>query len=187
MTSTTSHQNEFVSLKSAAPIAADTTSLQYDFINDIDFEDLDLTNTDLHQMDFSRVEANLNTFQEDKIVSNALEQNINLTNYGKKIERDLKNIEIASIKDCIQSSEDLVDLHNQIHSADALLESMENIVSGFQDHLQQKSREIKQLQDKILLINTELQNTKDTVMEFNKYEDVFKNMLFKMQFHSPYN
>ena len=170
---------------SSKPIA-DNTSFQYDFMNDIDIENLNLIDGDMDEIDFSQVEANLNTFQEDNIVANALKQNINLTKYGKKIENDIKNMEIASLKDYVESSEDLVDLHNQMLAADDLLETMENIVSGFQDQLQQTSREIKQLQSKIFSINTELENGKETVLRFNEYEEVFKNMLFKMQFHSLY-
>ena len=174
--STSPIQDTFIPLKppaasSLGPTASSTGATSYDFIDDINLEDIDLTNTVEDDIDFSGVEANLNAFQEDDIVAMALEQNINLTNYSKKIENDLKNVEIESIRDYIESSEDLVNLHNDIHKTDCLLESMQNMLSGFQDHLKQISGEIKHLQDKSLSMNIELQNQKQTEIELNKYVD----------------
>eukprot|EP01083_Nonionella_stella_P200861 735196_1 len=150
----------------------DTTqaTTSYNFINDINLEDLDLTNA-REEIDFSGVEANLNAFREDDIVAMALDQNVNLTNYSKKIENDLRACEIASIADYIAHSEDLVSLHDSIETTDSLLESMQNMLSGFQDHLKQISGEIRHLQDKSLSMNIELQNQKQTETILNKYVD----------------
>jgi len=189
----------------AALTAGDPLS-NYAFIDDINLDDLDLTNA-VDCIDLSGVEANLNAFREDEIVRMALEQNINLGGYSKKIEVDLKNAEIVSIRDYIESSEDLVDLHSEIHRADGLLESMQSILSGFQDHLKQISGEITHLQQMSLSMNIELQNQKLAEVELNKYVeeleitadfikeieshkidkgyiDVLSRLTRKMQFHS---
>eukprot|EP01084_Bolivina_argentea_P171884 297776_1 len=91
------------SAASAAESVLSTSVGSYDFVNDINLEDLDITNA-REEIDFSGVEANLNAFQEDNIVAMALNQNVNLTNYSKKIENDLKNFEILSIRDYIMNS-----------------------------------------------------------------------------------
>ena len=178
MASSSSVQDTFIALKPPAPTTNTATTsstsanpaTSYDFIDNIDLDDLDLTNQ-AEEIDFSGVEANLNAFQEDNVVAMALNQNVNLTNYSKKIENDLKNVEIDSIRDYIENSEDLLNLHESIHATDGLLESMQNILSGFQDHLKQISGEIRHLQDKSLSMNIELQNQKATEHVLNKYVD----------------
>lgn len=94
------------------------------------------------------------------MIKEALEKNVDLGKYSKKIDKDLNVKELESIKDYIINCDELVNLHDQIQNCDKLLESMQNMLSGFQDHLKVISGEIRHLQDKSLKMNVELQNKK---------------------------
>ena len=123
----------------------------------IDLADLDLTT---ETIDLTGVDKDLEAFQQDEFVRQALDKNVNLGKYAKKIEEDLKQIQMESVRDYITKAEELVDLHDEIKNCDDLLAKMEQMLSGFQDHLKSISGEIKHLQDKSSMMSLQLTNKK---------------------------
>ncbi len=61
-------------------------------------------------------------FQQETLVKNAIEQGIDLREYSKQIQQDLKQIEIESIDDYLSEAERLADLHLQLRSCGSVLE-----------------------------------------------------------------
>ncbi|ETO00079.1 Vacuolar protein sorting protein [Reticulomyxa filosa] len=143
--------------------------VNFDFgsiLNEINFEDLDLTT---ENVDLTDVDGLLKQFQDNKVVRDALEKNVNLGKYARKIEQDISKMELLSIQDYISNSSDLVQLHDQIKNCDRLLEEMQKILSGFQDHLKTISSDIRHLQDKSMSMSIELNNKKETEKQLDKY------------------
>ena len=101
-------------------------NLEIDFTDavNINLDDIDITTENLNLDD---VDDDLKQFHSDQMIKEALEQNVDLGKYAKKIEEELKQKEIASIKDYIQNSNQLVDLHDEIQNCDKLLETMQNM------------------------------------------------------------
>uniref|UniRef100_K7FFH9 Uncharacterized protein n=1 Tax=Pelodiscus sinensis TaxID=13735 RepID=K7FFH9_PELSI len=81
--------------------------------------DLDLTSDEfiLDEVDI-HIQANL----EDSLVQEALKTGVDLRQYSKQVELELRHIEHASIKDYTQESKNITSLHNQITACDAILE-----------------------------------------------------------------
>ncbi|XP_037119772.1 vacuolar protein sorting-associated protein 52 homolog isoform X1 [Syngnathus acus] len=115
---------------------------------DLTTEDLILDEVDLH------IQANL----EDELVKEALGTGVDLRQYSKQVEAELERIEQASIKDYIKESQNIALLHHQIGACDAILERMEEMLSGFQSDLSSISGEIHTLQQQSLSMNVRLKN-----------------------------
>ncbi|XP_077404037.1 vacuolar protein sorting-associated protein 52 homolog isoform X2 [Vanacampus margaritifer] len=115
---------------------------------DLTTDDLILDEVDLH------IQANL----EDELVKEALQTGVDLRQYSKQVEAELERIEQASIKDYIKESQNIAVLHQQISACDAILERMEEMLSGFQSDLSSISSEIHTLQQQSLSMNVRLKN-----------------------------
>src|SRR5690606_3911412 len=125
--------NMTLPLEEVAPVEVENKNIDFnDYLNKIDLNNLDLT-TD--EVDLSNVDELLKSFQDNSMVQEALNKNVNLQKYSKEIESQLYEVEINSIKDYVENSDDLVKLHDQINSCDNLLENMQKTLSNFQDHL----------------------------------------------------
>uniref|UniRef100_A0A3Q3D9Y1 Vacuolar protein sorting-associated protein 52 homolog n=1 Tax=Hippocampus comes TaxID=109280 RepID=A0A3Q3D9Y1_HIPCM len=85
-------------------------------------------------------------------------QGVDLRQYSKQVEAELEQIEQASIKDYIKESQNIALLHQQISACDAILERMEEMLSGFQSDLSSISSEIHTLQRQSLSMNVRLKN-----------------------------
>ncbi|XP_051925811.1 vacuolar protein sorting-associated protein 52 homolog [Hippocampus zosterae] len=115
---------------------------------DLTTDELILDEVDLH------IQANL----EDELVKEALQTGVDLRQYSKQVEAELEQIEQASIKDYIKESQNIALLHQQISACDAILERMEEMLSGFQSDLSSISSEIHTLQRQSLSMNVRLKN-----------------------------
>ncbi|XP_061616235.1 vacuolar protein sorting-associated protein 52 homolog isoform X2 [Phyllopteryx taeniolatus] len=115
---------------------------------DLTSDELILDEVDLH------IQANL----EDELVKEALQTGVDLRQYSKQVEAELERIEHASIKDYIKESQNIALLHQQISACDAILERMEEMLSGFQSDLSSISSEIHTLQRQSLGMNVRLKN-----------------------------
>ncbi|XP_061520368.1 vacuolar protein sorting-associated protein 52 homolog [Phycodurus eques] len=115
---------------------------------DLTTDELILDEVDLH------IQANL----EDELVKEALQTGVDLRQYSKQVEAELERIEHASIKDYIKESQNIALLHQQISACDAILERMEEMLSGFQSDLSSISSEIHTLQRQSLGMNVRLKN-----------------------------
>ncbi|XP_061752738.1 vacuolar protein sorting-associated protein 52 homolog isoform X1 [Nerophis ophidion] len=115
---------------------------------DLTTDEFILDEVDLH------IQANL----EDDLVKEALKTGVDLRQYSKQVEAELQKIEQASIKDYIKESQNIALLHQQISACDAILERMEEMLSGFQSDLSSISSEIHTLQQQSLSMNVRLKN-----------------------------
>ncbi|XP_019724372.1 vacuolar protein sorting-associated protein 52 homolog [Hippocampus comes] len=115
---------------------------------DLTTDELILDEVDLH------IQANL----EDELVKEAFQTGVDLRQYSKQVEAELEQIEQASIKDYIKESQNIALLHQQISACDAILERMEEMLSGFQSDLSSISSEIHTLQRQSLSMNVRLKN-----------------------------
>ena len=100
----------------------------------------------------------LERFAEDTFIQAALGQGVDLRGYSRQIEQDLREVEVESVRDYVAQSEQLVDLHNQMQSCDAILKRMQEMLLGFQADLVGISDEIKHLQEESLSMNVKLRN-----------------------------
>uniref|UniRef100_A0A8D2IUS5 Vacuolar protein sorting-associated protein 52 homolog n=1 Tax=Varanus komodoensis TaxID=61221 RepID=A0A8D2IUS5_VARKO len=100
------------------------------------------------------IQANLG----DALVREALKTGVDLRQYSKQVERELQQIENASIKDYIKESKNIASLHTQITACDAVLERMEAMLSSFQSDLSSISCEIQTLQEQSVAMNVRLRN-----------------------------
>ena len=67
-------------------------------------------------------------------------------------------VEVESVRDYVAQSEQVVDLHNQMQTCDAILARMQEMLLGFQADLGGISDEIKHLQSESLSMNVKLRN-----------------------------
>ena len=100
----------------------------------------------------------LERFAEDTFIQAALGQGVDLRGYSRQIEQELREVEVESVRDYVAQSEQVVDLHNQMQSCDAILKRMQEMLLGFQADLVGISDEIKHLQEESLSMNVKLRN-----------------------------
>ena len=79
----------------------------------------------------SNIQANL----EDADVQKALKSGVDLREYSKQVEDELREVENESIRDYINEAGNIAALHNQIVGCDRLLEGMENMLLNFRADL----------------------------------------------------
>ena len=90
----------------------------------------------------------------------ALEKGLDLREYARTIERELVQVERASVDDYINQSPHLEALHSQIQACDQILATMESMLGGFQADLHSISAEIQSLQQRSFAMNIKLRNRK---------------------------
>ncbi|KAJ3264935.1 hypothetical protein HDU76_012113, partial [Blyttiomyces sp. JEL0837] len=116
--------------------------------------------------DFSPISVNevgdrIIEFQEDELVKDALSKGLDLRQYAKDIQEELRSVEHAHVEEYVRQSGGLTDLLSQIQSCDSLLESMENLLAGFKTDLANISSEIEALQEQSQTLNIKLNNRKN--------------------------
>lgn len=100
-----------------------------------------------------------------------LQKGVELRSYSKQVEKDLKEIENASIGDYISQSENIADLHQQISSSDKILERLEGILCEFQADLGNICQEIFYLQEQSVSLNVRLKNMQVVRGELSQFID----------------
>jgi septal ring factor EnvC (AmiA/AmiB activator) len=116
--------------------------------------------TEGHEDVLDFVDEDLRSFEQDDMVKAALAKGVDLRQYAKSVDDELRTVERDSIMDYIAEAEELATLHTQIKQCDTILDSMESMLSGFQGDLANISSEIKHLQDESISINIRLRNRK---------------------------
>lgn len=135
-----------------------------------DEETLDITSTnELENYDINEIDEDIKLFQQDALVHKAIEQGVDLREYSKQIQQDLKKIEIESIDDYLQEAERLADLHSQLRDCDNVLEKMEQMLQSFQDSLGDTTLAIKKLQDKSFSMHIQLNNRKGAAQTLHDF------------------
>jgi hypothetical protein len=89
-------------------------------------EDADLT------LDAEGFAEDLERLAEDSFIQTALSQGVDLRGYSHQIEQELRDVEVESVRDYVSQSEQVVELHNQMQSCDAILARMQEMLLGFQ-------------------------------------------------------
>ncbi|XP_065647465.1 vacuolar protein sorting-associated protein 52 homolog isoform X3 [Hydra vulgaris] len=136
---------------------------------DINLGELDLSSQDetiLDELD-DFIQRNL----QDELVNNALNKGVDLRQYSKQVEADLRMVENDSIEDYIKESNNISSLHKQIKACDGILETMENMLSSFQVDLRSISLEIQTLQEQSLCMNIKLKNRQAIKGELSQFID----------------
>ncbi|XP_073242432.1 vacuolar protein sorting-associated protein 52 homolog [Porites lutea] len=147
----------------------DVEETEEDLQIDLDLGELDLTSQDEFILD--EVDVHIQENLEDELVKEALEKGVDLRQYSRQIEGELHEVENASILDYIKESENIASLHNQIASCDTILESMEKMLTSFQEDLGSISSEIQTLQEQSLSMNIRLKNRQAVRGELSQFVD----------------
>lgn len=130
--------------------------------------ELDLTSEDFL---LDEVDVHIQQNLEDDIVKEALNKGVDLRQYSKEIEKELLQVENASVQDYIKESKNIASLHGQIAACDTILERMEEMLNGFQSDLSSISTEIQSLQDQSIAMNIKLKNRQAIRGELSQYVD----------------
>ena len=86
----------------------------------------------LDDINFDEIHDDLKRFQQDKVVSRALSEGVDLRQYARKIDVDLDDLVVASVADYIQEADHVAELYTEIQHCDGILEKMQTMLSGFQ-------------------------------------------------------
>ena len=119
--------------------------------------------------DFSDLTSLIEKFSEDEKVKVALSQGVDMREYTKKVEKELKEIEEAAVADYLQEGDNFAELYLQIKSCDQVLERMETLLGGFQRDLGLISTDIHQLQEKSNSMSYKLKNRQSVSKELSLF------------------
>lgn len=120
---------------------------------------------------FDEVDVHIQENLEDEFIQEALQSGMDLRQYSLQVEKDLKDVENASIQDYIKESVNIASLHNQIAACDEILERMENMLKTFQEDLGSISHEILTLQQQSVSMNVRLKNRQAIRGELSQFVD----------------
>jgi hypothetical protein len=134
----------------------------------LDLETLNLTSEDI---DFDEIDDDLERFQEDEMVQQALQRGIDLRKYALELSLQLKDAEAETVTQYMENNEEVSQLHQQMEECDAVLARMQEMLLGFQEDLGGISEEIKDLQDKSLSMNIKLKNRRAAEELIHKFLD----------------
>ena len=136
-------------------------------IDSLDIGSLDITR---HEIEFG--ENELAQFAQHPLLAKVLEdEEADLDAFASELEAKLREVEGASVEDYVQQAESFAQLHNEIESADAILASMEGLLSGFQAGLGGISAEIRNLQARSVALNIKLTNRKELSAQLQRAVD----------------
>ncbi|CAM9123350.1 unnamed protein product, partial [Sphacelaria rigidula] len=121
------------------------------------------------EIDFSGIDEDLEQFQQDDIVRQALLQGVDLRGYARDIDLELREVELDSVREYAAQSEEVLALHKQIQGCDAILARMQEMLLGFQADLGGISDEIKHLQDESISMNIKLKNLRSAEEDLGKF------------------
>ena len=129
---------------------------------------LSLSNEDYF---LEEVETNIQANLEDSVVQEALKNGVDLREYSKNVEEELKKAENSCISDFIRESQNIATLHHEIVDCDQILERMENMLLTFQSDLGSISNEILSLQQQSVNMNVKLKNRQAIRGELSQFVD----------------
>ena len=117
---------------------------------------LDITTED--EIDFNEIDQDLKRFQQDEMVQKSLSRGVDLRQYARETERELRELTQDSIQDYMDQIDDVALLNDDIDICDKTLERMQQMLQTFQSRLGGISDDIKHLQDDSLSMNIKLKN-----------------------------
>ncbi|TMW62995.1 hypothetical protein Poli38472_005613 [Pythium oligandrum] len=125
----------------------------------------------LDEIDFDELDDYLELFQQDGVIKEALAKGVDLRQYARQIDAELRAAEIDSVSQYVMKSADIVELHDQVQECDNILAKMQEMLLGFQADLGGISDEIRHLQDESIGMNVRLKNRKETEDRLKTYLD----------------
>lgn len=134
----------------------------------LDFDDLNFSAEDI---DFATIDADLEQFRRDPIVEDALKQGVDLRQYARQIDKELREVELRSIKDYVDNCEGVSQLFGEIGTCETVLLKMQSMLQGFQQSLGGISDEIRHLQEESLSMNTKLRNRRSVATQLQSFLD----------------
>ena len=117
---------------------------------------LDITSSE--EINFDEIDADLKRFQEDDMVQKSLSRGVDLRQYARETERELRELTNDSIQDYMDQIDEVAVLNDEIDICDKTLERMQQMLQTFQSRLGGISDDIKHLQDDSLSMNIKLKN-----------------------------
>lgn len=135
---------------------------------DIDLNNLNITS---EEIDFDEIDDDLERFQEDEMVKQALQRGIDLRKYALELTAQLKEAETDTVAQYMENNDEVSQLHQQMEECDAVLARMQEMLLGFQEDLGGISEEIKDLQNKSLSMNIKLKNRRAAEELIHKFLD----------------
>ncbi|CAH1787667.1 unnamed protein product [Owenia fusiformis] len=149
-------------------MASDDTEQETLDVNNLNFSDLDITSEDFW---LEEVDVHIQKNLEDEIVKEALKTGVDLRQYSREVEKELLDVENASIQDYIKEGQNIASLHKQIAACDTILERMESMLHTFQNDLGSISNEIQSLQEQSIAMNVKLKNRQAVRGELSEFVD----------------
>ena len=116
--------------------------------------------SDVDLFDPESFAADLATLESDAFISDALQKGTTLRDYSKKVERELRAVEVESVRDYVQQSSQVAGLHAQMAKCDGILATMQETLLGFEADLGSASAELRSLQDASRRMSVKLANRK---------------------------
>jgi hypothetical protein len=126
---------------------------------------------DLMDINFDDLKEDLVTLQKNELVSQALLDGVDLRNYSKKIDSELREIATNSVENYIAEIDNMAKLYSEVSNCDSILSEMQNFLTQFQTDLSGISTEIKHLQDESLAMNIKLRNRKVVESKLKSFLD----------------
>ncbi|KAL7326846.1 Vacuolar protein sorting-associated protein 52 [Mucor circinelloides] len=137
-------------------------------LSDSEEDSLDDDEFDFNQLTFDEVDDQILAFQEDEIVSQALENEMDLREYAKQIAQEKTSVQRNLENNYIEHVQSFVDLHAEIQTCDEVLGRMEELLSVFQSDLGNISGEIQTLQEQSTVMSVKLRNRKTVESRLGK-------------------
>ncbi|CAO0801829.1 unnamed protein product [Mucor circinelloides] len=137
-------------------------------LSDSEEDSLDDDEFDFNQLTFDEVDDQILAFQEDEIVSQALENEMDLREYAKQIAQEKTSVQRNLENNYIEHVQSFVDLHAEIQTCDEVLGRMEELLSVFQSDLGNISGEIQTLQEQSTFMSVKLRNRKTVESRLGK-------------------
>ncbi|KRY71989.1 Vacuolar protein sorting-associated protein 52 -like protein, partial [Trichinella pseudospiralis] len=111
------------------------------------------------------------TAVDAELLSEILGMGIDLREYAKDVQKQLKSVEADAIQEYVEQAENIATLHNEIRNCDQILNQMESMLTAFQSDLGNISNEIQSLQEQSVKMSVKLKNRQAVRGELSQFID----------------
>ena len=121
--------------------------------------------------DLSKTNEDLVRFERHPIIREALNQEVDLRDYSRDIDRTLTEHQFQSIKEYSKAVPKVVKLAEQIDKCDEVLQGMEEVLNSFRDRLERTTNQIRHLHIQSGTLKIKLQNRQNVEHQLREYLD----------------
>jgi hypothetical protein len=111
-------------------------------------------------LDLETIEADLQQFRDDDVVRDALGKGVDLRQYARQVDEDLRALLLSSVPAYIDESPHCAALYKELNECDAILAKMESAMESWQSDLGGISDQIKHLQAESHAMSVKVRNRK---------------------------